>query len=116
MRASDSPEWTTPAGARQRWNLAAPEMLGQRQGGLPAGSPFMRPQPDLIPVVLAAGARQGRHEGLLGLALVAVALTLLVQGWLWPLLGLAFVAAPLVGIGLESRDAWRQRAAGPDAT
>lgn len=101
-------------GTRQRWQGPL-EPAGRppwvQPGSLAAGpavprraAPPPAPSADPIALALAAGARQGRHEGHLGLLLALGMILLLVQGWLLPLLAAAFAAAPVVGLALALLD------------
>lgn len=75
----------------------------------PAAAEPAPPADPALRAALAADARHAGREAWLGVLAALLVLALLFQGWLWPLLALGFLAAPLVGTGLEWRDAWRAR-------
>ncbi len=109
MLITDHPEWdpAAPAGSRRRWRFL-PAAATARQAPLPAGpAGFGPPPPDLVQVLLRADERHAGREALLGVVLAALMLLAVAEGWLWPVLACAFVAAPVVGIALETRDALR---------
>jgi hypothetical protein len=110
MLITDHPEWE-PAGLagtdRRRWRqspaaTARPEVLP----ATPAS--FGPPGPDLVQLALRADERHSRREAILGLVFAALMLLAVAEGWLWPVLAGAFVAAPVIGIALESWDAFSQ--------
>jgi hypothetical protein len=113
MLVTDQSEWTVlgqPAGDRRRWRNA---QVAPRTEMLPAGpASFVAPGPDLVQLALRADERHSSREAILGLVLAVLMLLAVGQGWLWPMLAGAFVAAPIIGIALESWDAladWRQK-------
>ncbi len=67
-----------------------------------------------LQAVLAADAQHAPREAWLGLAMVALAVLMLVQGWLWPVLAMGFMAAPLLGLALEGQAMLRARRAPSD--
>jgi hypothetical protein len=74
-----------------------------------------RPAATPLQAALAADAGNARREAWLGLGLAALAVLMLLNGWLWPVLALGFAAAPLLGLALEGWALARQPrpAAGP---
>lgn len=74
-----------------------------------ARAPAEAPGRDPIRAALAADARHAPREAWLGLALATLVVLLVVEGWLWPMLAIAFCAAPVIGILLESWDALQDR-------
>ncbi len=114
MLVTDHPEWEEaglPAAERRRWRNA-PAQASARNPLLPAGpASFVAPGPDLVQLALRADERNSGREAILGLVLAGLMLVAVAQGWLWPVLACAFVAAPVIGVALESWDAlvqWRR--------
>ncbi len=113
MLITDQPEWEPagPAAAdRRRWRQSPGTTL--RGEVLPAApASFGPPGPDLVQLALRADERNSGREAILGLVFAALMLVAVGEGWLWPALACAFVAAPVIGIALESWDAlsqWRR--------
>jgi hypothetical protein len=106
---SEWPELPTRPIAAAGFSFAPPGITPAEEAALVARASAEAPRPDPIRAALAADARHAPREAWLGLLLAAAMVGLVVQGWLWPLLALAFCAAPLMGILLESWDALRDR-------
>lgn len=113
MRVIDQPEWEaagSAAGAeRRRWRLAPPQARAPLLSASPAR--FVAPGPDLVQLALRADERHTSREAILGLVFAGLMLLAVAEGWLWPALACAFVAAPVIGVALESWDAlaaWRR--------
>jgi hypothetical protein len=113
MLITDHPEWEpagTAAADRRRWRQSpAATARGEMLPAAPAS--FGPPGPDLVQLALRADERNSGREAILGLVLAALMLVAVAEGWLWPVLAGAFIAAPIIGIGLESWDAlsqWRR--------
>lgn len=110
MLVNDHPEWAPigqQAGDRRRWRNAQTPTRAELLPASPAS--FMAPEPDLVQLALRADARHSSREAILGLVLAALMLVAVAEGWLWPVLACAFVAAPVIGIALESWDAFTAR-------
>ena len=110
MLVTDQPDWAAmgqPAGDRRRWRTAPATTRSELLPASPAS--FMAPGPDLVQLALRADERHSSREAILGLVLAALMLLAVAQGWLWPVLACAFVAAPIIGIALESWDAVAER-------
>ena len=112
MLVTDQPEWAPAgqaAGERRRWRNAPSSARTELLPAAPAS--FGRPGPDLVQLALRADERHSGREAILGLVFAALMLVAVGQGWLWPVLAVAFVAAPVIGFALESWDAlaqWRR--------
>lgn len=66
------------------------------------------PLVDPIAIALAADARRGGQEGLIGAGLASAVILLMLEGWLLPLLAAAFTVAPVIGLALAVLDPVRE--------